>query len=138
MSSKQLIKEQTGFRPGKSFTSQLLNLTQHIEDGYHIGKIAGTAFVDLSAAYDTVNHILQIQKHYNTTQHSKLCRVIQNLLSNRGLYVELNKERSRWRNQNNGLSQGSILAPTLLTSTPKTSTNHSSGLKRRLKRHWIT
>ena len=26
-------KEQTGFRPGKSCTSQLLNLTQHIEDG---------------------------------------------------------------------------------------------------------
>ena len=29
-----LIKEQAGFRPGKSCTSQLLNLTQHIEDGY--------------------------------------------------------------------------------------------------------
>ena len=29
-----LIKEQAGFRPGKSCTSQLLNLTQHIKDGY--------------------------------------------------------------------------------------------------------
>ena len=30
----KLIPEQAGFRPGKSCTSQLLNLTEHIEDGY--------------------------------------------------------------------------------------------------------
>ena len=69
---EHLIKEQAGFRPGKSCTSQLLNLTQHIEDGYQFGKITGTAFVDLSAAYDTVNHIRLIQKLYNTTQDSEL------------------------------------------------------------------
>ena len=72
--------------------------------------------MDLSAAYDTVNHRLQIQKLYNTTKDSKLCRVIQNLLSNRRLYVELNKERSRWRKQKNGLPQGSVLTPTLFNS----------------------
>ena len=49
------IKEQAGCRSGKSCTSQLLNLTQHIEDEYEEGMITGTAFVDLSAAYDTVN-----------------------------------------------------------------------------------
>ena len=41
------IKEQAGFRPGKSCTSQLLNLTQYIEDGYQEDMIIGTAFVDL-------------------------------------------------------------------------------------------
>ena len=30
-------QETAGFRPGKSGTSQLLNLTQHIEDGYQVG-----------------------------------------------------------------------------------------------------
>ena len=110
---KHLIKEQAGFRAGKSCTSQLLNLTQHIEDGYQEGKITGTAFVDLSAAYDTVNHRLLIQKLYNTTQDSALCRVIQNLLSNRRFYVELNNERSRWRLQKNSLPQGSVLSPIL-------------------------
>ena len=35
------------------------------------------------------------------------------MLSNRRFYVELNKERSRWRKQKNGLSHGSVLAPTL-------------------------
>ena len=86
---EHLIKEQAGFRPGKSCTSQLLKMATR--------KITGTAFVDLSAAYDTVNHRLLIQKLYNTTQNSKHYRVIQNSLSNRRLYVELNKERSRWR-----------------------------------------
>ena len=90
---QHLIKEQAGFRSGKSCTSQLLNLTQHIEDGYEEGMITGTAFVDLSAAYDTVNNRLLIQKLYNTTLDSQLCRVIQNLLSDRRFYVELNKER---------------------------------------------
>ena len=110
---QHLIKEQAGFRAGKSCTSQLLNLTQHIEDGYQECKITGTAFVDLSAAYDTVNHRLLIQKLYNITQDSALCRVIQNLLSNRRFYVELNNERSRWRLQKNGLPQGSVLSSIL-------------------------
>ena len=110
---QHLIKEQAGFRSGKACTSQLLNLTQHIEDGYEEGMITGTAFVDLSAAYDTVNHRLLIQKLYNTTLDSQLCRVIQNLLSDRRIYVELNNERSRWRIQKNGLPQGSVLSPTL-------------------------
>ena len=102
---QHLIKEQAGFRPRKSCTSQLLNLTQHIEDGYQRGMITGAAFVDLSAAYDTVNHMILIEKLYNTTQDSQLCRVFQNMLSNRILYVELNNERSRWRKQKNGLPQ---------------------------------
>ena len=59
---QHLIKEQAGFRPGRSCTSQLLNLTQHIEDGYQQNLITGSAFVDLFAAYDTVNHRLLIHK----------------------------------------------------------------------------
>ena len=30
---RHLMKEHAGFRPDKSFTNQLLNLTQYIEDG---------------------------------------------------------------------------------------------------------
>ena len=73
--------------------------------------ITRTAFVDLSAAYDTVNHRFLIQKLYNITQDSALCGVVQNLLSNRRFYVELSNERNRWRLQKNGLPQGSTLSP---------------------------
>ena len=100
---RHLIKEQAGFRLGRSGCSQLLNLTQHIEDGYQRGMIIGAAFVDLSAAYDTVNHRLFIRKRYDFTEDSPLCRVIQNMLSSKRFYVELNNDRSRWRNKNNGL-----------------------------------
>ena len=110
---KHLIKEPAGFRPGKSSPSQLLNLTQHIEDGYQRGMITGASFVDLSAAYDTVNHRIIIQKLYNTTQDIQLWRDFQNMLSNRRLYVEQNNERSRWRKQKIGLPQGSVLSPIL-------------------------
>ena len=110
---QRLIKEQTGFRTGKSCTSQLLNLTQHIEDGYQRGMITGAAFVDLSVAYDTLYHRILIQKLYNITQDIPLCRVIQNMLSNRRFYVELNNERSRWGKQKNSLPHGSVLSPIL-------------------------
>ena len=90
-----IIQEHAGFMPGKSCTSQLVNLTQHIKDGYQRGLLTGAAFVDLSAAYDTVNHIIIIQNLYNTTRDSTLCRVFQNMLSNRRVYVEMNNERSR-------------------------------------------
>ena len=110
---QHLIMEQACFRPGMSCTRQLLNLTHHIEDGYQESMITGTAFVDLSAAYNTVNHRLLIQKLFNIMQDSTLCRIIQNLLSNRSFYVELNSERSRWRLQKNCLPQGSVLSPTL-------------------------
>ena len=43
----KLIPEQAGFRLGKSCTSQLLNLTEHIKDGYKKRLITGAVFVDL-------------------------------------------------------------------------------------------
>ena len=56
----------------------------------------------------------QQQQQLYITQDSTLCRVIQNLLSNRRFYVKLNNRRSRWGLQKNGLPQGSILSPTIL------------------------
>ncbi|CAH1258394.1 Hypp2004 [Branchiostoma lanceolatum] len=108
-----LIPEQAGFRPGKSCTGQLLNLTQYIEDGYEKGLITGAVFVDLSAAYDTVNHRILTKKLFEITKDVRLTELIQNLLSNRRFFVDLNGNRSRWRRQKNGLPQGSVLAPML-------------------------
>ena len=110
---EHLIPEQAGFRPGKSCTGQLLNLTQFIEDGFEEGLITGAAFVDLSAAYDTVNHRILTRKLFELTKDVKLTEHILNLLSNRRFYVDLKGKRSRWRTQKNGLPQGSVLAPLL-------------------------
>ena len=102
-----------GFRPGRSCAGQLLNLTQHIEDGYERKMKTGAAFVDLSAAYDTVQHRLMIRKLMDMTGDMDLCQVIMGLLSNRRFFVQLNDKKSRWRSQKDGLPQGSVLAPLL-------------------------
>ena len=103
-----LIKEKAGFRP---------------EDGYQRGMITGAASVGLSAAYDTVNHILLIQKLYDFTGDSPLCKVIQNMLSSRRFHVELNNDRSRWRDQKNSLPQGSVLSPILFNINKRPATS---------------
>ena len=50
----KIIPQQAGFRESISTTDQLLNLTQHIEDGFEKRLVTGAVFVDLSASYDTV------------------------------------------------------------------------------------
>ncbi|KAJ4931783.1 hypothetical protein JOQ06_011077, partial [Pogonophryne albipinna] len=102
-----------GFRPGKSTTSQVLNLTQYIEDGYEEGMVTGAVFVDLSAAYDTVNHRRLLSKILETTRDTRLTVLIESMLENRHFFVELGGKKSRWRRLRNGLPQGSVLAPLL-------------------------
>jgi hypothetical protein len=108
-----LIDEQAGFRPGKSTTSQVLNLTQYIEDGFEEGKVTGAVFVDLSAAYDTVNHRSLLHKILEITKDINLTELIESMLANRYFFVELGGKKSRWRKLKNGLPQGSVLAPLL-------------------------
>ena len=74
---KLLIPEQAGFCPGKSTTSQVLNLTQHIEDGFEVGMVTGIVFVDLSAAYDTVNHRCLLHKILELTKDICLMELIE-------------------------------------------------------------
>ena len=88
----------------------MLNLTQHIEDGFETGKITGIVLVDHSAAYDTVNHRRLLEKVYTITRDYRLMCMIRTLLENR---PELGGKRSGWRSQRTGLPQRSVLAPLL-------------------------
>ena len=70
--------------------------------------------MDLTAAFDTVNHRGLLGKIYSFTNgDQKLTNIIQCLLSNQRFYVDLNGKKSRWRVQKNGLPQVSVLAPSL-------------------------
>lgn len=110
---QKLIPQQGGFRPGRSCTGQVLALTEHIERGFEEKAITGVVFVDLSAAYDTVNQRILLAKIYDTTKDYDLTKVIESLLQNRRYYVSLEGRKSRWRIQKNGLPQGSVLSPML-------------------------
>ena len=110
---EQLTPDQAGFRPGRSCCDQLLNLTQHIEDGFENKQITGAVFVDLTAAYDTVNHRILQLKIARMTRNKRIVEIFQSLLGNRQFFVEMDGRKSRWRRQRNGLPQGSVLAPTL-------------------------
>lgn len=110
---EKLIKEQAGFRKGKSCTGQLLNMTQFIENGFEKKYITGVALIDLTAAYDTVSHRILLEKIYNLTRDKGFMQIIQALLQHRRYYVTLGNKKSRWRRQKNGLPQGSVLAPIL-------------------------
>ena len=102
-----------GFRPGNACCSQVLNITQHIEDGFDDGQITGAAFIDLTAAYYTINHRRFLTKLVMLTDDVPLTKFIRTFLSNRQFKVELNGKQSRWRNQRNGLPQCSVLSPLL-------------------------
>ena len=93
---EQLTPDQAGFRPGRSCCDQLLNLTQFIEDGFERKQITGAVFVDLTAAYDTVNHSLLINKVAKCVKNSRIVKIIQSLLANRRFFVEMDGKKIRW------------------------------------------
>ena len=89
-----IIKDLAGFRAGKSCRSQQLNLTQYIEDGNKNSLTTGTVFVELSAAYDTVNHRVLLTKLYGMTENADFTKLIKSMMRNRQFYVELNGKKA--------------------------------------------
>lgn len=71
-----IVPAQAGFRPEKSCPSQLLDVTQDIEDGFEEGKITGAVFVDLLAVYDAVNHQELLVKLYHLTADYRLTQIV--------------------------------------------------------------
>ena len=92
----------------------MLNLTQHIWDGFELGQITGAAFFDLRASCDTISHRRLVGKLVMLTDDVPLTMLIRTTLSIRQFNVELNGKHSRWRNQRNGLPQGSVISSLLL------------------------
>lgn len=106
-------KEQAGFRPKRSCTDQVLALTNFIEEGFQKRMKTAVTFVDLTAAYDTVWKMGVIFKLMKVIPCLKLCDLVCSILSDRLINVYLNNSRSNTKKLNNGLPQGSVLAPSL-------------------------
>lgn len=116
--------EQAGFRPNRSCTDQVLALTNYVETAFQKQRKTAAVFIDLSAAYDTVWRQGVIFKLMQVIPCRKTADVINAMLSNRCFQVIMGDKTSTQMKLNNGLPQGSVLAPLLfslyIADMPKT------------------
>ena len=109
-----LPRELTGFRQGKSTVDQIALSTQNIKGSFEAKKKAGTVLVDLTAAYDTVWHRGHTCKLLRLLPDKHMVRMIMELLRNRSFTLTTSdSKQTRLRRLQNGLPQGSVLAPLL-------------------------
>ena len=77
------------------------------------GGFAGALLMDLSKAFDCLNHELLIAKLHAYGFSRSALALIHSYLSNRRQRVKINGSFSTWKNTNLGVPQGSVLGPLL-------------------------
>ena len=109
-----LPREQTGFRRGRSTVDQVTLLKQEIEDSFLTKKKAGTVFVDITAAYDTVWHHSLTCKLFRLLPDRHMVSLFMKFVCNRGFTLTTGTgKQSRLQRLKNGVPQGSVLATLL-------------------------
>ena len=112
--SKGIIHEnQFGFRKGHS-TSHALNYSvQHIDSLIKSKQHVLGIFIDLSKAFDTLDHKTLIRKLNNYGIRGNASKLISSYLSNRKQFVSVLNEKSDELLVEFGVPQGSVLGPLL-------------------------
>ena len=112
--SKNIISEcQFGFRKSHS-TSHALNYSvEEIDKQLKAGKHVLGIFIDLSKAFDTINHEKLIYKLDNYGIRGTPLALISDYLSNRTQYTSVLGEKSEKLKVLYGVPQGSVLGPLL-------------------------
>ena len=70
-------------------------------------------FVDLSKAFDTVNHQILLNKLEHYGIRGKALKLFESYLTGRNQYVQINDNKSQTRSISCGVPQGSVLGPLL-------------------------
>ena len=110
-----ISKKQSGFRPGDSTTTQLIDLVNDIHRGSDSTKSleVRAIFLDFSKAFDKVWHVGLIFKMRQNGVSGRLLKLFQNYLNNRKQRVVLNGFPAGYSTIESGVPQGSVLGPIL-------------------------
>ena len=111
--SKLVFNNQYGFRSMHSTDYAALELIDRIITQMDKDELPINIYLDLSKAFDTIDHSILINKlEYYGIKGSHL-RLIHSYLSNRKQYTEINNTKSNILSITTGVPQGSILGPLL-------------------------
>ena len=111
-----LADHQHGFRKKRSTTTALQQVSDHITDGLNRKKPVHRTVcvaIDLSRAFDTVNHELLIEEISKLELNSNIKRFLSGYLRGRQTYVLFRGQKSRYRKMKQGVPQGGVLSPVL-------------------------
>ena len=108
---KILYINQYGFRKGYSTTLALIDVIDTLKQALDRQEYAIGIFLDLEKAFDTICHNILLAKleHYGFRGHVN--NFIKSYLSNRKQFTLVNGKKSRLKENNFGVPQGSILGP---------------------------
>ena len=108
-----ISSNQSGFLPGKSTVTQLVEVYYHLCNAIENHKEVCVVFLDIAKAFDKVWHEGIIYKLEQCGISGKLLDWFKCYLENRKQRVVLNGQCSEWGRIESGVPQGSVLGPLL-------------------------
>ena len=123
---------QSGFRKSYSTESALLRIHNDLLLAIDNKRISALILLDLSAAFDTVDHDLLLSRlSLNFGISSSALSLLSSYLSNRSQSVLIGSNSSPYSHLRTGVRQGSVLGPLLFTlyTTPLSHLLNNSGVQ---------
>ena len=108
-----IYEKQFGFRAKHSVNHALISTTEHIKNKLELGNFVAGVFIDLEKAFDTVNHMILIDKLAYYGFRGVTQKLIESFLTSREQYVSINGYDSDELDVACGVPQGSTLGPLL-------------------------
>ena len=102
-----------GFRQGHSTITAVISVTNYIINALDIKKSCAALYIDLSQAFDTVDHHLLLQRLQSIGFGSTVLSWFSNYLSGRTQCVSLDKCTSSLLEVKMGVPEGSVFGPIL-------------------------
>lgn len=107
------FNRQGGFRAGRSTIQTAFGLFHHVLTNRNDKKFVATIYLDLAKAFNTVDHILLIEKLKILGFTGDYVKLMTSYLNNRSQRIKLNNIFSNEMLIPDGVPQGSILGPSL-------------------------